>query len=120
MDICTVDALVSAKDGSEHILEVNGCGSGVPYLTEDQDYIAMVDLCLSKLFDNYAVTHADPEKIQEDKKGEDTQTSLAQLQNVVEELQATVTELQSREDDIHHALKKFDAVRIFIFSTNYS
>lgn len=54
MDICTVDALVSAKDGKEFILELNGCSSGVPYLTEEQDYLAMADLCFLRLHENYS------------------------------------------------------------------
>jgi len=51
MDICTMDLVVGLADGEEFILEINGCGSGVPYLTEEQDYIAMADLCFQRLHD---------------------------------------------------------------------
>jgi len=50
MDILTLDAVVSAEDEQKvYILEVNGCASGIPYLTEEQDKHAIACLCIQKL-----------------------------------------------------------------------
>eukprot|EP01127_Copromyxa_protea_P024778 TRINITY_DN995_c0_g1_i1.p1 TRINITY_DN995_c0_g1~~TRINITY_DN995_c0_g1_i1.p1 ORF type:complete len:411 (-),score=58.97 TRINITY_DN995_c0_g1_i1:250-1482(-) len=89
MDICTVDALV-CEDGREYILEANGCSSGVPYLTEEQDYLSMADLCFQRLVDNYLEKDFNTEK----ERDFETATELAKLRNVVEELQIQVRSIE--------------------------
>jgi len=50
MDIMTLDAVVSTdNEDDKFILEANGCSSGIPYLTEEQDQHAIVCLCVKRL-----------------------------------------------------------------------
>lgn len=55
MDICTVDAIHSAEDGKEWILEMNGTSSGLAPEREEEDTLHIRDVVLKRMAEK--VTH---------------------------------------------------------------
>lgn len=106
MDILTVDAVVSAEDESKkYILEVNGCSSGIPYLTDNQDKHAIFCLCMQRLHELYAKPVSNEENRLSDIRALDKNTELCQLRNELEQTRLSYNELMRNHEKVNKMLR---------------